>query len=126
MSRNGWQRARKAMGKGRGPKADETDLFPRLVWVPRDIHSVLSLARAQSGARAKDWARDPGLEPCQLPDPFLVGASLPREINYLARDDLFTVPVLGWILRKWHAVPVNREGGGAKGLRAILDRLLAG
>jgi len=59
-------------------------------------------------------------------DPFLVGASLPREINYLARDDLFTVPVLGWILRKWHAVPVNREGGGAKGLRAILDRLLAG
>src|SRR6516162_6518633 len=59
-------------------------------------------------------------------DPFLVGSSVPREINYLARDDLFTVPVLGWILRRWHSVPVNREGGGAKGLKAILDRLLDG
>src|SRR5439155_8217037 len=59
-------------------------------------------------------------------DPFLVGSSVPREINYLARDDLFTVPVLGWVLRRWHSVPVNREGGGAKGLRAILDRLLDG
>src|SRR5205807_4158441 len=28
--------------------------------------------------------------------------------------------------RKWNSVPVDREGGGAKGLRAILDRLLAG
>ncbi len=59
-------------------------------------------------------------------DPFLVGSSVAREINYLARDDLFTVPVLGWVLRRWHSVPVNREGGGAKGLKAILDRLLDG
>ena len=59
-------------------------------------------------------------------DPMLVGASLPRAINYLAREDLFSFPVLGWILRNWQAVPVNREGGGAKGLKAILDRLLAG
>ena len=59
-------------------------------------------------------------------DPMLVGASLPRAINYLAREDLFSFPVLGWVLRNWQAVPVNREGGGAKGLKAILDRLLAG
>jgi 1-acyl-sn-glycerol-3-phosphate acyltransferase len=30
------------------------------------------------------------------------------------------------LLRKWNSVPVDREGGGAAGLRAILDRLLAG
>jgi len=59
-------------------------------------------------------------------DPFLVGASVSREINYLARDDLFRFPVIGWLLRQWQSVPVNREGGGAKGLKAILDRLLAG
>src|SRR5436190_3919262 len=59
-------------------------------------------------------------------DPMLVGAGLHRKINYLARENLFRFPVLGWILHKWQAVPVNREGGGAKGLRAILDRLLAG
>src|SRR5438445_8066212 len=59
-------------------------------------------------------------------DPMLIGAALHRGINYLAREDLFRFPILGWILRYWQAVPVNREGSGAKGLRAILDRLLAG
>jgi 1-acyl-sn-glycerol-3-phosphate acyltransferase len=59
-------------------------------------------------------------------DPPLVGSALEREINYLARESLFRFPVLGWILRNWHVVPVDREGGGAKGLRAILDRLMAG
>lgn len=59
-------------------------------------------------------------------DPFLVGAGVRREINYLARESLFRFPVIGWLLRNWNAVPVDREGGGAKGLKAILDRLLAG
>jgi len=59
-------------------------------------------------------------------DPPLVGSGLHRGINYLARDTLFRFPGLGWLLRKWDAVPVDREGGGAAGLRAILDRLLAG
>ena len=59
-------------------------------------------------------------------DPPLVGAGLRRDINYLARESLFDVPVVGWILRHWNTVPVDREGGGAKGLKAILDRLLAG
>jgi 1-acyl-sn-glycerol-3-phosphate acyltransferase len=36
------------------------------------------------------------------------------------------VPLLGWVLPRIQAVPVDREGGGAKGLKAILDRLLAG
>ena len=59
-------------------------------------------------------------------DPMLIGAALHRGINYLAREDLFRFPILGRVLRYWQAVPVNREGSGAKGLRAILDRLLAG
>jgi 1-acyl-sn-glycerol-3-phosphate acyltransferase len=59
-------------------------------------------------------------------DPPLVGSGVHRAINYLARDTLFDVPGLGWLLRHWNSVPVDREGGGAAGLRAILDRLLAG
>jgi 1-acyl-sn-glycerol-3-phosphate acyltransferase len=59
-------------------------------------------------------------------DPPLVGAGLRRDINYLARESLFRFPVIGWVLRNWNSVPVDREGGGAKGLRAILDRLLQG
>ncbi|MBM3840880.1 MAG: 1-acyl-sn-glycerol-3-phosphate acyltransferase [Verrucomicrobia bacterium] len=59
-------------------------------------------------------------------DPPLIGASLPRPINYLARDTLFRFPLVGAVLRSWNSVPVDREGGGAAGLRQILDRLLGG
>ena len=59
-------------------------------------------------------------------DPPLVGAGLKRSINYLARESLFRFPVVGWVLHRWQSVPVDREGGGAKGLKAILERLLAG
>jgi len=59
-------------------------------------------------------------------DPPLVGSALYRPINYMARESLFRYPGVGALLRSWNAVPVNREGGGAAGLKAILDRLLAG
>src|SRR6266550_7092904 len=59
-------------------------------------------------------------------DPPLVGAGLRRDINYLARESLFRFPVIGALLRSWNSVPVDREGGGARGLKAILDRLLDG
>jgi 1-acyl-sn-glycerol-3-phosphate acyltransferase len=59
-------------------------------------------------------------------DPPLVGSGIKRGINYLARENLFNIPVIGWILQRWQVVPVDREGGGAKGLKAILDRLLDG
>src|SRR3954466_10066263 len=59
-------------------------------------------------------------------DPPLVGSGVHRGINYLARDTLFRFPGVGWLLRQWNSVPVDRDGGGAAGLKAILDRLLAG
>src|SRR5947199_1535145 len=59
-------------------------------------------------------------------DPPLVGAGVKREINYLARESLFRSPVSGAVLRAVNCVPVDRDGGGAAGLRAILERLLAG
>lgn len=59
-------------------------------------------------------------------DPPLVGSSLPREINYLGRESLFKVPMLRWILHRVNALPVDRDGGGGAGLKAILNRLQAG
>ena len=59
-------------------------------------------------------------------DPPLVGAGLKREINYLARESLFRFPVVGATLRAVNSVPVDRDGGGGAGLKAILGRLLAG
>src|SRR4051812_26294609 len=59
-------------------------------------------------------------------DPPLVGIPLKRPLNYLARETLFRYPGVGTTLRSWQAVPVDREGGGGAGLKAILDRLLRG
>ena len=59
-------------------------------------------------------------------DPPLVGAGLRRDINYLARESLFRFPGIGALLRSWNSVPVDREGGGAAGLKKILHRLLGG
>jgi 1-acyl-sn-glycerol-3-phosphate acyltransferase len=59
-------------------------------------------------------------------DPPLVGSGLHRDINYLARESLFRFPGIGALLRSWNSVPVDRDGGGASGLKAILERLLAG
>lgn len=59
-------------------------------------------------------------------DPPLVGGGLSRPLNYLARESLFELPALRTLLHQVNAVPVDRDGGGAAGLRAILERLLAG
>jgi 1-acyl-sn-glycerol-3-phosphate acyltransferase len=59
-------------------------------------------------------------------DPPLVGVGVRRQINYLARDSIFRVPVLASILRSWEVVPVDRDGGTGRGLKAILDRLARG
>ena len=49
-------------------------------------------------------------------DPLFVGSSLPRSINYLAREDLFSNRLSGAFLRGLNSVPVDRGGGGARGL----------
>src|SRR5213592_2482751 len=59
-------------------------------------------------------------------DPPLIGSGLDRSVNFLARNTLFDVPLLAHMLRSWKVVPVDREGGGGAGLKAILDRLLEG
>jgi 1-acyl-sn-glycerol-3-phosphate acyltransferase len=59
-------------------------------------------------------------------DPPLVGAGIRRQINYLARDSIFHVPILAAILRSWEVVPVDRDGGTGRGLKEILSRLEQG
>lgn len=59
-------------------------------------------------------------------DPPLIGCGLNRTISFLARESLFRFPGMGALLRSWSVVPVDRDGGGARGLKNIMDRLLGG
>ena len=59
-------------------------------------------------------------------DPPLIGCALPREICYLARESLFNFGPFGKIISALNSIPVDRDGGGAKGLKMILNRLKSG
>ena len=59
-------------------------------------------------------------------DPPMVSSGVTRMVINFGRSSLFTLPVVGAVLRSWKAVPVDRDGGGGAGLKAILDRLLNG
>jgi len=58
-------------------------------------------------------------------DPFGLGAGVRRELYFLARSTAFRFP-LSWILPRVNAVPVDREGGGMKGMMTVLDLLEKG
>ncbi len=59
-------------------------------------------------------------------DPPLVGCSTRRIIHYLTRASAFKSSIGGAILRSWNSIPVDRDGGSAKGFRTILERLREG
>ena len=56
-------------------------------------------------------------------DPAVVGAPLARELHYMAKAELFRVPLFGGLIRALNAHPVDRSGSDAAALRLAL-RLL--
>jgi len=56
-------------------------------------------------------------------DPLLVGLPLHRPISFLARESLFDVPVVGWILRKTHVMAINQEAPSTASLRETIRAL---
>jgi 1-acyl-sn-glycerol-3-phosphate acyltransferase len=56
-------------------------------------------------------------------DPLLVGLPLSRPVSYLARDSLFKVPVVGWVLKNTYVMPINRQAASTATLREALRRL---
>ena len=59
-------------------------------------------------------------------DPPAVGAALPRRTYYMAKQELFRLPVLGWLIRKCYAFPVDREGSDRQAVRYAIDLLKQG
>lgn len=59
-------------------------------------------------------------------DPVLVGLSVDRRLNYLARDTLFRNRWFAWLIRFYDAIPIEREGSGLGGLKETLKRLKRG
>ncbi len=56
-------------------------------------------------------------------DPLMVGLPLRRPVSYLARENLFRVPVVGWLLKRTYVMPISRESAGTESLRESLRRM---
>jgi 1-acyl-sn-glycerol-3-phosphate acyltransferase len=59
-------------------------------------------------------------------DPPLLGAAFPRPVLYMAKKELFAIPLLGTLIANLGAFPVDRAAGGTAALRASLRLLKAG
>tara|TARA_B100000029_G_scaffold492828_1_gene554641 strand:+ start:188 stop:913 length:726 start_codon:yes stop_codon:yes gene_type:complete len=56
-------------------------------------------------------------------DPILVGIPLQRPVSFMARSTLFSIPVVGWVLRNTYVVPIDREAARAGAIRELVARL---
>jgi 1-acyl-sn-glycerol-3-phosphate acyltransferase len=59
-------------------------------------------------------------------DPIIVGIMIPRPVHYMAKEEIFSVPILGNIVRKCNAFPVKRGFVDREALRAGLKILKDG
>ena len=59
-------------------------------------------------------------------DPPLLGIGVPRPISYMAKKELFAMPILKQLLPRLNAFPVDRQAGGTAALRASLRMLKEG
>jgi len=59
-------------------------------------------------------------------DPILLGTSVYRSLNFMARDNLFKKPCFAWTMRKVHAFPVKRHGGDLGALKKSFEVLASG
>jgi 1-acyl-sn-glycerol-3-phosphate acyltransferase len=59
-------------------------------------------------------------------DPPVIGTACPRPVNFMAKAELFEVPVLSAFIRRTHAFPVRRGGADRTALRRGMRLLKEG
>jgi 1-acyl-sn-glycerol-3-phosphate acyltransferase len=59
-------------------------------------------------------------------DPPVLGSASPRRISYMAKEELFNVPVLGPLIRAVGAYPVDRRGSATSAIKRSVEVLRQG
>jgi len=60
-------------------------------------------------------------------DPPLVGCLVSHKpVHFMAKEELFRMPVLGWIMYRVHAFPVRRDSADRRAIRTALHTLDSG
>ena len=56
-------------------------------------------------------------------DPIITGACMHRPLRYMAKDSLFGVPILGWLVKLFGAYPVKRDTADIGAVKASIGML---
>ncbi len=56
-------------------------------------------------------------------DPVMIAAACKRPITFLAKKELFSVPLLGWLIKKLGAVKLDRSGSDVNAIRTSVEVL---
>ena len=59
-------------------------------------------------------------------DPPILGVAVPRPVSYMAKKELFAMPLLGPLISHLNAFPVDRQAGGTAAIRASIRMLKEG
>ena len=59
-------------------------------------------------------------------DPVMIGVACNRQITFLAKKELFSVPILGFIIKKFEAVKLDRSGTDISAIRTSTNVLANG
>lgn len=61
-----------------------------------------------------------------LRDPVLAAAGCSRQLTFMAKDELFNKPFLGWLIKKLGAFPIKRGRGDAAAVMAAIKIMKRG
>ncbi|RKP57078.1 1-acyl-sn-glycerol-3-phosphate acyltransferase [Cohnella endophytica] len=61
-----------------------------------------------------------------LQDPITLGVFVPRKVHYMAKEELFRIPLFGYLIRAVGAFPVKRGGVSKEAIRTAINLLRGG
>lgn len=61
-----------------------------------------------------------------MADVTFLAANMKRQIRFLAKEEAFHVPILGWFIRKMDAIPIRRGQSDVAAIKAIIKVLDGG
>src|SRR3954468_6596492 len=59
--------------------------------------------------------------PNSLTDSFVIGASVPRKVNFIGTVQLFSFKPMKWLLTQCGVIPINRVKDNPKAMRSVAD-----
>jgi 1-acyl-sn-glycerol-3-phosphate acyltransferase len=59
-------------------------------------------------------------------DPIVLGVACPRNVYFMAKEELFSNRFFGWVLRHVHAFPLKRKGADLSAIRTAIKKVNSG